>query len=138
MNRSPQPPEDEQKKKKETPLQAEAAEPIGADVRRKLNLLSTDSGDAQEAPSMGMLLIPFLFAAMEACWIDAIFLGLATLGFFQLHSPFMPLLVPFLMIAGSQWLYSSLVLRAARQHGGIEDFSEFSITPWFAPGLIVI
>ncbi len=138
MNRSPQPSDDEQKKKKEISPQARPTEPIGADVRRKLNLLAMDPVDTQDAPSMGTLLIPFLFAAMEACWIDAIFLGLAALGLFQLHSPFMPLWVPFLMIAGSQWLYSSLVLRAARQRGGVEDFSEFSIAPWFVPFLIII
>src|ERR1039457_2504327 len=133
MNHYPQPSEDEQKKKKDT-----QAEPIGADVRRKLLLLSLNADNAQVAPSIGMLLIPFLFAAMEACWIDAIFLGLAALGLFQLHSPLMPLWVPFLLIAGSQWLYSLLVLRATRQDSGGEDFSDFSIAPWFVPFLLII
>jgi Domain of unknown function (DUF4129) len=148
MNHDPQPSEDEQKKKKDT-----QAEPTGADslpyslspregaassVRRKLHLLSLNTDNTQVAPSIGMLLIPFLFAAMEACWIDAIFLGLAALGLFQLHSPLMPLWVPFLIIAGSQWLYSLLVVRAARQDSAGEDFSDFSIAPWFVVCLLII
>ena len=79
---------------------------------------------------------------MEACWIDAIFLGLAMLGLFQVHSPLMPLWVPFLVIAGSQWLYNWLVLRAAQSHGqgekSGEDFADISIAPWFVPLLIVV
>ncbi|MEO8971325.1 MAG: DUF4129 domain-containing protein [Ktedonobacteraceae bacterium] len=133
MNHSQQPPDDEQKKA--TPLQAK---PTGDDVKKKLHQITKSFDDGQEAPSMGMLLVPFLFAAMEACWIDAIFLGLATLGLFQAHSPLMPLWVPFLVIAGSQWLYNWLVLRAAQTHGDVEDFSDFSIAPWFVPLLIIV
>ncbi len=137
MNQSPQPPDDEQKKKKATQPQAKTT---GADVQRKLQQISPSFDDGQEAPSMGMLLIPFLFAAMEACWIDAIFLGLATLGLFQVHSPLMPLWVPFLVIAGSQWLYSWLVLRAAQVQGekSVEDLADFSIARWFVPLLSII
>ena len=87
---------------------------------------------------MGMLLIPFLFAAMEACWIDAIILGLAILGLFQMHRPFMPLWLPFLVIAGSQWLYNWLALRAAQVQGDDNDVSDFSIARWFVPLLSVI
>lgn len=143
MNQYPQPSEDEQKGKKDTqakPIPADSlpSHTLASSVRRKLHLLSLNADNAQVAPSMGMLLIPFLFAALEACWIDAIFLGLAALGLFQLHSPLMPLWVPFLVIAGSQWLYSLLVLRAARQDSGGEDFSDFSIAPYFVPFLLVI
>ncbi len=139
MNQSPQPPDDEQKKKKGTQPQAK---PTGDDVKKKLHQITMSFDDGQEAPSIGTLLIPFLFAAMEACWIDAIFLGLAMLGLFQVHSPLMPLWVPFLVIAGSQWLYNWLVLRAAQSHGqgekSGEDFADFSIAPWFVPLLIVV
>jgi len=95
-------------------------------------------------PGMGKLLIPFLFAAMEACWIGAIFIGLATLGLFQTHSPLMPLWVPFLVIAGSQWLYNRLVLRAAQgqsiepEGNATEEVVDFSIARWFAPLLIIV
>ncbi len=139
MNHYPQPSEDEQKK--ETLPQVADSLPshtLASSVRRKLNLLSFNADNDRVAPSIGMLLIPFLFASMEACWVDAIFLGLAALGLFQLHSPLMPLWVPFLIIAGSQWLYSLLVLRAARQDSGGEDFSDFSIAPWFVPFLLII
>lgn len=132
MSQSPQPADDEQKKETATQV---STKPTGDDVKKKLHQITTSLDDGQEAASIGMLLIPFLFAAMEACWIDAIFLGLATLGLFQIHSPLMPLWVPFLVIAGSQWLYNWLALRAAQSQGSVEDFS---ITPWFVPLLIVV
>lgn len=143
MNHSSQPSEDEQKKQKET---ASQTKPIGADVQRKLHQIAPSLDDGLETPSMGMLLIPFLFAAMEACWIDAIFLGLATLGLFQMHSPLMPLWVPFLVIAGSQWLYNRLVLRAAQVSGSVsgqgekslEDGADFSVARWFVLPLIIV
>lgn len=132
MSQSPQPADDEQKKETATQV---STKPTGDDVKKKLHQITMSLDDGHEAPSIGMLLIPFLFAAMEACWIDAIFLGLATLGLFQIHSPLMPLWVPFLVIAGSQWLYNWLALRAAQSQGSVEDFS---ITPWFVPLLIVV
>lgn len=133
MSQSPQPADDEQKKATQV-----SAKPTEDDVKKKLHQITMSLDDGQEAPSIGMLLIPFLFAAMEACWIDAIFLGLATLGLFQVHSPLMPLWVPFLVIAGSQWLYNWLALRAAQTHRDVEDFADFSIAPWFVPLLIIV
>ncbi|HLJ33694.1 MAG TPA: DUF4129 domain-containing protein [Ktedonobacteraceae bacterium] len=135
MNQSPQPPHGEQKKNTEIRPQAK---PTGADVQRKLQQISPSFDDGQEAPSMGMLLIPFLFAAMEACWIDAIILGLAILGLFQMHRPFMPLWLPFLVIAGSQWLYNWLAVRATQVQGDDNDVSDFSIARWFVPLLSII
>ena len=62
---------------------------------------------------MGEMILPYLFAAMETCWIDAVFIGLASLDFFQSHNPLMPLWAPFLLIIGSQWLLGYLERRNA-------------------------
>ncbi len=45
-------------------------------------------------------LLPYLFAAMEGCWVAAILIGLAG----STHTFFLPLWVPFVLIASSYWL----------------------------------
>jgi len=86
--------------------------------RRRQQLLSMATTEIAANPSLGERLLPFLLAAMEACWVDAIFIGLADLGLFQsrqtfIHSPvpIIPLWAPFVFIAGSQWLVSYLERR---------------------------
>ncbi|HCI80521.1 MAG TPA: hypothetical protein DHW02_12615 [Ktedonobacter sp.] len=64
-----------------------------------------------EAPSRGERLLPYLFAAMETCWIDAILIGIASLGFMA-GSPPVPLWSPFVFIAGLCWLSISRERRA--------------------------
>jgi hypothetical protein len=54
--------------------------------------------------SIGEFLIPTLLAAMETCWIDAIFIWLAGIHIFNSSEPLMPFWAPFILIAGSQWL----------------------------------
>ena len=49
--------------------------------------------------SGGERMLPYLFAAMETCWVDAILIGLA-----GAHAFFLPLWVPFVLIAGCYWL----------------------------------
>ncbi|MFL5628580.1 MAG: DUF4129 domain-containing protein [Ktedonobacteraceae bacterium] len=85
-----------------------------AQRRRQQHILSLQTTRLTEAPSMGEILLPFLFAAMETCWIDAIFVGLASIGLFASHDPLMPLWAPFVIIIGSQWILSRLELRDAR------------------------
>ncbi len=86
--------------------------------RRRQHLLSMATTAIAANPSLGERLLPFIMAAMEACWVDAIFIGLAGLGLFQsrqtfIHSPvsIIPLWAPFVFIAGSQWLVSYLERR---------------------------
>lgn len=67
-----------------------------------------------EAPSLGEILLPFLFAAMEACWIDATLIGLAGFGLFQTHSPLMPLWAPFVLLLGTQLILTLLEQRAVK------------------------
>src|ERR1700676_3371086 len=81
--------------------------------RRRQNILAMHTTTVQETPSVGEIILPYLFAAMETCWIDAVFIGLASLNFFQSHNPLMPLWAPFLLIIGSQWLLGYLERRNA-------------------------
>jgi Domain of unknown function (DUF4129) len=84
-----------------------------AQRRREQHILSLQTSRVAEAPSLGEILLPFLFAAMETCWIDAIFIGLAGIGLFASRDPLMPLWTPFVIITGTQWILSRLERRAA-------------------------
>lgn len=81
--------------------------------RQRLRLLALNYAELATPPSLGEILLPFLFAAAESCWVDAVFLGLASFGLFESHAPLMPLWAPFVLIAGTQWIASRLERRAA-------------------------
>jgi len=102
------PPPESAKLPEETPRNLAAAA-----KRRSQSILSMRTTTLQEAPTVGEVALPYLFAAMETCWIDAIFIGLASLDLFQSHSPLMPLWAPFLLIIGSQWLLGFIERRSA-------------------------
>jgi hypothetical protein len=105
--------------------------------RRRQQLLSMATTAIAANPSLGERLLPFLLAAMEACWVDAIFIGLAGLGLFQsrqifIHSPvpIIPLWAPFVFIAGSQWLASYLERRDISATSSSEkDGNTSTVTP---------
>jgi hypothetical protein len=86
-------------------------------LRRKLLILSLQYPAVAESPGLGEILLPFFFAAMETCWIDAIFIGLAGFDLFQTHAPLMPLWAPFLLLVGSQWILNQLERRGAIKPG---------------------
>src|SRR5437763_11236730 len=113
MNLPPKQPEDKTDSQ-EMPL-AKAAR------RHRQLLLSMRTTELRQAPSLGEILLPFLFAAMETCWIDAIFIGLADISLFGSHVSLMPLWAPFVLIIGAQWLLSLLERRAASGSSGHED-----------------
>ncbi|HLH62531.1 MAG TPA: DUF4129 domain-containing protein [Ktedonobacteraceae bacterium] len=69
--------------------------------------------------SIGELFIPTLLAAMETCWIDAIFIWLAGIHIFGSSEPLMPFWGPFILIGGSQWL-----LLYAEQRAGHQESTE--------------
>jgi hypothetical protein len=81
--------------------------------RHRKHVLALRTTDVREAPTIGEIVLPYLFAAMETCWIDAVFIGLASLDLFQSRDPLMPLWTPFLLIIGSQWLLSMMERRGA-------------------------
>ncbi|GAC1393522.1 MAG: hypothetical protein NVS4B11_35010 [Ktedonobacteraceae bacterium] len=58
--------------------------------------------------SWGERLLPYLFAAMETCWVDAIIIGIAGTSSAPAHEFFLPLWVPFVLIAGTCWLSNYL------------------------------
>src|SRR5258708_10869553 len=74
-----------------------------AEARRKKNLLAISSVELPAAASWGERCLPYLFAAMETCWVTAIFIGLASLNFTQMRSPLMPLWAPFVLMACAIW-----------------------------------
>src|SRR6266700_5875304 len=51
--------------------------------------------------SIGEFLLPYLLGAMQACWIAAILIGLASAGLFESSEPLVPLWAPFVLIIGS-------------------------------------
>jgi uncharacterized protein DUF4129 len=65
--------------------------------------------------SIGEILLPFLLAAMESCWIAAIFIGLASANLFETSEPLMPLWAPFMLIIGSLLLVYYLGLRTQKK-----------------------
>src|SRR5260370_18411592 len=83
--------------------------------RRRQQLLSMATTEIAANPSLGERLLPFLLAAMEACWVDAIFIGLARLGLFRSRPNFQPpplptppLLAPFFFSPASHYVLSFL------------------------------
>ncbi len=111
-----------------------------AEKRRRQQILAMRTTNVQETPSVGEIILPYLFAAMETCWIDAVFIGLASLDFFQSHNPLMPLWAPFLLIIGSQWLLGYLERRNAVSGDstdgtdGVDEEEKGGITVTASPG----
>src|SRR5690349_11531445 len=75
-----------------------------AERKRRQDLLDASIAEVPAALSWGERLLPFLFAAMETCWVYAIFLGLVSINLFQSNDPLMPVWAPFVLILGSYWL----------------------------------
>lgn len=72
------------------------------------------SQDEAALTSLGELMLPSLLGAMEACWIDVILLGMASLGVLNLSTPLLPLWTPFVYLVGAQWVLVFLDRRSAR------------------------
>ena len=98
--------------------------------RRRQQLLSMATTQLSATPSWGEHLLPIVLAAMEACWVDAILIGLAGIGLFQSHDPILPLWAPFVLIAGSHWLANYLERRdASRAPTSEQNDSARTVTP---------
>ncbi len=107
MAATPPQPEDNQQEPGTTEGRVEAFK------RKRLRMLALNYTELGTPPSLGEILLPFLFAAAETCWVDAIFLGLASFGLFASRAPLMPLWTRFVVIAGTQWIVIRLERRAA-------------------------
>jgi hypothetical protein len=79
--------------------------------RRRRDILSMATTYLSAAPGWGERLLPYLFMAMETCWIAAILIGLASLNFFQSREALMPVWSPFVLMAGAYWLSAYLERR---------------------------
>ena len=66
--------------------------------------------------SLGEFLLPTLLGAMEACWVDAVLIGLASAILLGSSAPLLPLWTPFVFIIGSQWLFHYVDKRDAGTH----------------------
>ena len=97
--------------------------------RRRQQLLSMATTELAASPSLGERLLPFIIAAMETCWVDAIFIGLAGLNFFQSRDPIIPLWAPFVLIAGSYWLSVYLERRDLRATSSSDVDNTGTVTP---------
>src|SRR5436853_204524 len=77
----------------------------------------------QEDPitSLAELLLPSLLGAMEACWVGAALIGLASAGLLNFSMPLLPLWAPFVYIIGFQWI---LFLRERRAAGTLATTHE--------------
>ncbi len=79
--------------------------------------------------SSGERLLPYLLAAMETCWVDAILIGLAVGNSSAVHTFFLPLWAPFVVIAGSYWLSHRLGQgRAKAANASAQEGASFFIT----------
>ncbi|HLL80848.1 MAG TPA: DUF4129 domain-containing protein [Ktedonobacteraceae bacterium] len=80
------------------------------------------SPDEAAITSLGEFALPTLLGAMEACWVDAILLGLASLGVLNLSMPLLPLWTPFVYLVGAQWVLVFLDRRSTQVGtGSAED-----------------
>ena len=82
------------------------------------------------ALSGGERLLPYLLAAMETCWVDALLIGLAE----SAYTFFLPLWTPFVLIACSYWLSHRLEQGRAR----IASTSTQEFAPFFKTFPIVV
>ncbi|TMD60826.1 MAG: hypothetical protein E6I91_18365, partial [Chloroflexi bacterium] len=88
--------------------------PAQPEIKHRIHPLFRRPTQTAQAPSLGEILLPFLFSAMEASWIDAILIGLAGFGLFQTYSTLMPLWAPFILLPGTQLILTLLEQRTAK------------------------
>ncbi len=66
------------------------------------------SPEAEDITSLGEFLLPSLLGAIESCWIAAVLIGLAGVGFLGSYVPLLPFWAPFVFIIGTQWLFYTI------------------------------
>ncbi len=86
--------------------------------------------------STGERLLPYLFAAMETCWVDVVMIGIAGTQSPSAHAFFLPLWVPFVLIASSYWLSTTLEQGRATTATSTRGETSFPLT-FFVVALLV-
>src|SRR6185312_82550 len=104
---------------RQSPIPDRDKEILEALERRKRDIASIGAFQLSSMPSWGERLLPVIFAAMETCWIGAVFIGLASLQVFHLNEPLMPLWAPFVLMAGANCLVTYLEMREQRADEGL-------------------
>jgi Domain of unknown function (DUF4129) len=89
-------------------------EPQGVSTARRRLRESIFAPQESTISSIGEFILPYLLGAMQACWIAAILIGLASAGLFVSSEALMPLWAPFILILGSLFLFHYLGLRAPK------------------------
>ena len=101
------------------------AEPQGLLQRLNQRKNSIFAPEEPTISSIGEFLLPYLLGAMQACWIAAILIGLASAGLFVSSATLIPLWAPFVLILGSLFLFHYLGMRTPKnptgdQPGGVK------------------
>ncbi len=114
------------------PQQKEDTYVSRAAERRRQDRLAMATTVLSATPGWGERLLPYLLAAMETCWVDAVLIALASVDLFQRRTPLIPLWAPFVLIASACWLMIFLerrevVMEQAVKSGG----KRVSGSSWF-------
>ena len=104
-------------------IKAEPPDLIATDADQRKN--SVFAPEDPSISSIGEFLLPYLLGAMQACWIAAILIGLASAGLFASSATLIPLLAPFILILGALFLFHYLGMRTPKdtigdQPGGVK------------------
>jgi len=94
------------------------AEPQGVSAARHRIKESLFAPEEPTISSIGEFLLPYLLGAMQACWIAAILIGLASTGLFVSPAALIPLWAPFILIPGSLFLFHYLGVRPSKNPTG--------------------
>ncbi len=117
----------------DTPPQPEENTRSGSgNEKREKELLEMTTSAISAHPGLGERLLPYLIAALETCWVDALLIAFASINFFQTHTPLLPLWAPFLLIASSCWLMIFLERRELVKGQAVEnERKRVSGAAWF-------
>jgi Domain of unknown function (DUF4129) len=104
-------------------IKAEPPDLIVTDAHQRKN--SVFAPEDPSISSIGEFLLPYLLGAMQACWISAILIGLASAGLFASSATLIPLVAPFILILGALFLFHYLGMRTPKdtigdQPGGVK------------------
>ncbi len=95
---------------------------VEASERRRQERLWLATTHIPSVQTPGERLVPYLCAALEACWISAVLVLFADFRLFDTDQPFMPLWAPFLVLWGVLWQGRRLELRSARRTPPLDEF----------------
>ncbi len=84
--------------------------------------------------SWGERLLPYLFAGMETCWVDAIVVGIAGTSVSPSHEFLIPLWLPFVLIVSTAWLSNSFV----RGHRRPTPTNTVAKIEWSSPAALLV